>query len=80
MDVKNSSRLLLYYTNIFKKMLMSETLNVTLVTFLGYIDGSWLYKGCYACPLKKKIHAPNALSSLKQPDPQYKTSYVLNGS
>ena len=46
---------------------MSETLNVTLVTFLGYIDGCWLYKGCYACPLKRYFfHAPNTLSFLKQ--------------
>ena len=34
------------------KMLMSEILNVTLVTCLGYVDQSRLYKGCYACPLK----------------------------
>ena len=62
-------------------MLMSETLNVTLVTFLGYIDGCWLYKGCYACPLKRYFfHAPNTLSFLKQTYPQYKTSYVLNSS
>ena len=54
-------------------MLMSETLNVTLVTFLGYIDGCWLYKGCYACPLKRYFfHAPNTLSFLKQTYPQYK--------
>ena len=58
---------------------MSEALNVTLVTFLGYIDGCWLYKGCYACPLKRYFfHAPNTLSFLKQTHPQYNTSYVLN--
>ena len=65
MDLKNSSRYNII--QIFKKMLMSETLNVTLVTFLGYIDGCWLYKGFYACPLKRYFfHAPNTLSFLKE--------------
>ena len=46
---------------------MSETLNVTLVTFLGYVDQSRLYKWCYVYRLKDMFfHTPYILPFVKQ--------------